>query len=304
MNEYELHINQQLSSLRRQGLVIHDIQAAKEALLDIGYYRLSFYLYPFQYSSLPEPYRKAREGYPAGVTFEDAVTLYNFDLRLRSVLLHYSLRLEVNLRTSVVYYGSLRYAGDGCWFVRKENVSGEYIRRFERVVYTNAFRRNPTISDHHRRNPNDKYAPAWKTIELMTLGEVLTLYRSLLDQHLKQQIAQNFAVPRIPTFENYFDVVRQLRNACAHTGTSFDFRPTADISKGPAELSRPEEKRNIMGIIRVMRYLLRHISIDTSRRFLRDIQDLLDTYNSSPVLTYILTRYAGLPTHLPKYLFR
>lgn len=304
MHDYELHINQQLASLRRRGLAIRDTHAAKEALLDIGYYRLSFYLYPFQYSSLPAPYRRNNDGYPTGVYFEDAVTLYNFDLRLRSILLHYSLRLEVNLRTSVVYYGSLRYAGDDSWFAHPANVTAEYIGRFDRVVYTNAFRQNPTIREHHRLNPKTQYAPAWKTIELMTLGEVLTLYRSLLDPHLKQEIARSFEVPRIDTFENYFDVVRQLRNACAHTGTIFDFHPATAIVKGPARLSSQEEQHNLMGIIRVMRYLLRHISISISRRFLQDIQNILDDFNPSPLLTYILNRYAGLPRRLPKYLFR
>ncbi len=304
MPEYLLHINQQLASLRRQGLSIRDTHAAKEALLDIGFYRLSFYLYPFQNASLPERYRQGRDGFPQGAYFEDAVSLYQLDLHLRSLLLHYTLRLEVNFRTSLIYYGSLRYSGDDCWFANASNVTAEYLRRFERVVYTNAFRRNPVIADHHRKNRRDRFAPAWKTIELMTMGEVLTLYRSLLDQNLKQEISRNFAIPSVPTFENYMDVVRQLRNSCAHTGTIFDFSPTSTICKGPAQLASADEHRNLMGLVRVMSYLLRHISIGTSRRFLHDLQSLLDQFTPSPVIAYILSRYSGLPARLPRSLFR
>lgn len=304
MTEYLLHINQQLASLRRQGLSIRDTHAAKEALLDIGYYRLSFYLYPFRNASLPEKYRQGRDGYPQGAYFEDAVALYRLDLHLRSLLLHYTLRLEVNFRTALVYYGSLRYSSDECWFANPANVSAEYLRRFERVVYTNAFRRNPIIAEHHRQNRRAKYAPAWKTIELMTMGEVLKLYRSLLDQNLKREIARNFAIPSEATFDNYMDAVRQLRNSCAHTGTIFDFSPTSPIGKGPAQLASTEEHRNLMGLIRVMSYLLRHISIGTSRRFLHDLQTLLDQFTPSPVIAYILSRYSGIPARLPRSLFR
>lgn len=301
---YVLHINQQLNMLRRRGLRLLDLKKAKEVLLDIGYYRLGFYLYPFEQSVKSRNNRSGDDPFFEGATFEDAVTLYHFDFQLRSILLHYTLRLEVNFRTAVVYYGSLRYANDPWWFVNPKNMATDYVTKFDRMIYTNAFRKNPTILAHHRKHTKDKYAPAWKTIELMTMGEVLTLYKSILDQNLKREIAQAYGVRFTTIFENYMEVVRLLRNSCAHNGSIYDFSPQTRIVKGPAELANQQEYHNLMGVIRVMRYLLKRVSVATSRNFIRDIQALLDQYATTRAVSAILHTYGGIPARFPKQFFR
>ncbi len=74
--------------------------------------------------------------------------------------------------------------------------------------------------------------------------------------------------------------------------------------KGPAELASPEEYHNLMGVIRVMRYLLRRISEHESRKFIRDIQDLLDRYATTRAVAAILHAYGGIPPRFPKQFFR
>lgn len=304
MINYVLHVNQQMAMLKRQGLRILDPKKAKEALLDIGFYRLGFYLYPFEQSFSPFATPLDGDGYFEGSTFEDAVTLYHFDFKLRNILLQYTLRLEVNFRTAVVYYGSIRYSNDPCWFVNQRNVSTDYVKKFDRMVYTNAFRKNPTIMAHHRKHAGDRYAPAWKTIELMTMGEVLTLYKSLQNDNLKREISLSYGIKYTTIFENYMEVVRLLRNSCAHTGSIYNFSPHTRIVKGPAELANQDEYHNLMGVIRVMRYLLRRVSIETSRQFIRDIQNLLDQYATTRAVTNILRICGGIPEKFPKQFFR
>ena len=55
------------------------IDLLKDRGLNIGYYRLSAYLYPL----LQIP--KAAHRYKAGSTFQDALNLYRFDKKLRLV---------------------------------------------------------------------------------------------------------------------------------------------------------------------------------------------------------------------------
>lgn len=43
-------IDEQLDLLKTRGLAIQDEDKAREILLDIGYYRLGFYLFPFEKS--------------------------------------------------------------------------------------------------------------------------------------------------------------------------------------------------------------------------------------------------------------
>lgn len=44
--------------------------------------------------------------------------------------------------------------------------------------YTDIKKKNKVISEHHR----NKYAPAWKTLEFMTLGSLYTLFISLKEK--------------------------------------------------------------------------------------------------------------------------
>ncbi|MDE5642388.1 MAG: Abi family protein, partial [Muribaculaceae bacterium] len=74
-------IEQQLDLLKSRGLTISDIEKAKEILLDVGYYRLGFYLFPFE-KSYPNLRNRTHE-YIEGASFEDAVNLYYFDFDLR-----------------------------------------------------------------------------------------------------------------------------------------------------------------------------------------------------------------------------
>lgn len=48
MIKQALSIDEQLALLKSRGLVVVDDNKAKEVLGDIGYYRLGFYLFPFE----------------------------------------------------------------------------------------------------------------------------------------------------------------------------------------------------------------------------------------------------------------
>ena len=41
-------VDQQITLLRQRGMLIEDEEKAKEILLDVGYYRLGFYWFPFE----------------------------------------------------------------------------------------------------------------------------------------------------------------------------------------------------------------------------------------------------------------
>jgi abortive infection bacteriophage resistance protein len=94
-------IDQQIQKLRDRGVVISDEDKAKENLLDIGYFRLCSYLFPFE-KTYPKLKNRNHE-FKAGTQFEDAVTLYYLDFDLRTILFKYITRIEVAFRTYVTY---------------------------------------------------------------------------------------------------------------------------------------------------------------------------------------------------------
>ena len=189
----------------------------------------------------------------------------------------------------------MEYKPDSHWFVNPECVDGSFIAAFDNVVYNNSFKKNPTIKRHHKKYPRDKYAPAWKTIELMTFGENVTLYSALLDNNVKKRISHRFGIKFVNVFENYIELVRILRNTCAHGSVLFDFKPFKRIKRGPADLQNPAEYMDLHGSIKVVRYLLKQVSANRERDMAEELQNILDKYNSNQVIADILSKCGGLP---------
>lgn len=266
-------IEQQLDLLKSRGLAFSDIEKAKEILLDVGYYRLGFYLFPFE-KSYPDLRDRTHE-YIEGASFEDAVNLYYFDFDLRLLLMRYLNRIEIAFRTSLIYNLSNKYNTTPIWFVSPSVVSRSYARDFERKVYTSDFKRNPVIHRHHQRNPNDRFAPSWKTLEFMTFGAVMKLYEQLKEREDKIFIAHKFGIRQVVTFESYMHTIRQVRNVCAHGLLLYDMRLPRRINRGPAGQT-PQESGNIIGALRVIKYIVGQVSANRATEMCASIKSLYE----------------------------
>lgn len=266
-------IEQQIEILKSRGLKFADEEKAKEILLDIGYYRLGFYLFPFE-KTYPDLRNRTHE-YIEGATFEDAVNLYYFDFDLRLLLMRYLNRIEIAFRTSLIYNLSNKYNSNTIWFVDNSVVSRAYARDFEHKVYNADFKRNPVIHRHHLKNPNDRFAPSWKTLEFMTFGAVMKLYEQLKERDDKIFIAHEFGIRQVVTFENYMHTIRQARNVCAHGLLLFDMRLTRRINRGPAHQT-PQESGNIIGALRVINYIVGQISANRASEMRASIKALYE----------------------------
>lgn len=271
MSKSATTVDQQLDLLKSRGLTVHNADKAREILLDIGYYRLGFYLFPFE-KSYPGLRNRTHE-YIDGASFEDAVNLYYFDFDLRLLLMRYLNRIEIAFRTSIIYNLSNKYNANPIWFVSPTVVNRSYAREFEQKVYTPDFKRNPIIHRHHQKNPNDRFAPAWKTLEFMTFGAVMKLYEQLKERDDKIFIAHEFGIRQVVTFESYMHTIRQVRNACAHGLLLYDIRLTRRINRGPAQQT-PQESGNIVGAIRVIKYIMDTISTNRAAELSTSISSL------------------------------
>lgn len=249
-------LHEQITLLRSRGMVITDEQKAEEILLDVGYYRLGFYAYPFEINPQQQP---RDHTYKPDTDFNQIVDLYYFDHDLRHILMRYISRIEVNIRTFITYTVSNYYRNDPTWFVNPRIVSQKFRQEFEQKIYS-TLRQNPCIANHHRRYTNDRYAPAWKTLEFMTLGSIITLYESLLDKNLKLRIAQHYCLNTIRLFENYLQTLKVIRNACAHGNHIYDLQLIKAVKKGPLQHFDANHRRDIYSALLVLLYFLHQIS--------------------------------------------
>lgn len=250
-------IEEQIKRLRDRNVAIVDEEKAKENLLDIGYYRLGFYFFPFEvtYPQLKKRDHKMK----AGTKFTDAVALYYFDFDIWNILMKYISRIEVAFRTYMTYTLSNRYRQDPYWFVNPSIVDLSFVNTFDSSCY-DGIRKNANIRRHHKHYMNDKYAPAWKTMEHMTLGSMLTLYMNLKSVQDKRDISQYFGVNQTAVFENYMEAIRCVRNICAHGAVLYDARMYQLIKSGPAGKVTVEESYSLGGAIKVIAYLIGRIS--------------------------------------------
>lgn len=105
-----LPVPDQVSLLKRRGMIITDENKAADALHRIGYYRLSGYWHPMRKR---QPY--AAPGKPVFLddfeqqaVFADVIDLYVFDKRLRLLMLDAIERVEVGLRVEMALLLSQR----------------------------------------------------------------------------------------------------------------------------------------------------------------------------------------------------
>ena len=264
-------IDQQIARLKLNGMAFDDEEKAKEILLDVGYYRLGFYSFPYEikFPCLEHRDHKLKPG----TTFKSVYDLYEFDTRLRRLLLNALDRIEVNIRTKIIYHISLRYIDDPCWFVNRKYVAPKFVNDFEEQVYA-AMRRNPVIQHHHANHPGI-YAPAWKTIEFMTIGNIITLYDSLKEPEAKDLVANAYGCSR-GVFYNYMETIRVLRNKCAHGGCIYRMDFPKGIKRLPAGVSE-DCRHNIKGGIDVVRYILGCISQNRKRELENGIHSLFNS---------------------------
>ena len=167
---------------------------------------------------------------------------------------------------------------------------------FYTTVYgTKAFQDNPTIIEHHKKYPMDRYAPAWKTVELMTIGNIQALYNNLKKPDVQADIALHYGVAKIGIFQSYFETIRKARNMCAHGNVLFDTKLPQRLPHGPAgNLAQPNNS-NIIGIIAVIKYFIKQISIHRHQEMCDEIEDLLKKVKNEKVRE-ILENVSGFET--------
>lgn len=278
MGKIATTVEEQIDILLERGMIIDDREKAREVLLDIGYYKLGFYCTPFE-KDYPKHLETDRQHlYKDGSNFKKVVDLYYFDCTLRDILGVILHRIERNFKTKVCYYASVAHRSNPIWFVDEKHVSKKYARKFPEEVYPKLLKMQGALALklHHKKYINDKYAPAWKTLEFMTFGAVVKLYESIVDENIKTEIAQSFGVNDISVFLNYIKTMKDLRNLCAHSSVLFDATLPHPIGKGPAKGLNKNNNYNTLGAIRVAIYMLHQISSNRANELELKLSDLIE----------------------------
>jgi abortive infection bacteriophage resistance protein len=206
-----LLLDQQIALLRERGLEIADDAVARQFLESISYYRLSGYT---RYFTQQEDDR--RERFRAGTSLTDVVDLYVFDRKLRAVLSEAFERIEIGLKGSLAYQGSI---GAGpFWITDPANFDagrhGEIMTLVDAAVIAPDGKHKTQFLDAFYKKYSDNYPPAWMITEVLSFHGASMLFKYARGS-IRKPIADQFGVQQ-DTLQSWLHALVFARNVCAH----------------------------------------------------------------------------------------
>lgn len=205
-------LTQQVKQLQDRGLKIKHPRIAEKYLINISYYRLGEYWYVMQSD-------KENHIFKPNSKFEDVIALYNFDAELRLLLFDVIEKIEISLRTKLIYY--LSHEIDPWWFQNKDCFVNESffkmtLSSLEKEV-KRAAKKDVILQKHYEKYSKDKLPHAWKTIEYTSLGNLSKIYGNLNNKiKSKKIIAREYGAVNHTYLPSWLQSIAQIRNFCAH----------------------------------------------------------------------------------------
>ncbi len=204
-------IQQQIAILKERGLIIEDNDNAPHWLSNISYYRLGEYWHSMQSD-------KERHSFKPNSRFADVINLYEFDRELRILLFDIIAKIEISLRTKLIY--ELSHEISPWWFqdfsIFKD--SKALIKTLSNLEEEISRSKDPTIKHHNKKYKQDgRFPPAWKTLEQTSFGSLSKLYGNLNNTiKSKDEIAKAFGAINHIYLPSWLQAIAQIRNYCAH----------------------------------------------------------------------------------------
>lgn len=213
----------QIQQLRERNMTIEDEETAKQFLRNISYFRLQGFWWEFQID-------KDNHKFKPETKFEDVINLYTFDRKLRLLIFDALERIEISLRTKMIYYLSIEK--DQWWFEDSEVFfSQKYFEESLEDIDKELARTKEIFIDSHYVNYGDENRPpAYKTLEVISFGCISKLYSNLRnDITAKDRIAKEFNLPNFNFLKSWLKSFNTVRNIIAHHSRlwnrSIDFPP-------------------------------------------------------------------------------
>lgn len=206
-NKPALNVDEQINLLQKRGLIIQDIDYAKNILNNITYYRLSSYMKFFQ----------TKDVYKKETTFEDIINLYNFDKDLKSIIFENIRIIEISLRTKICLHMCSNYGSH--WFYDIDNYKSQpdYKKTLEILQTEKELKKDTFIKYYLAKYSKPNLPPFWMMTEVLSMGDLSKILNSLKYKDIKQ-IANNFNTGYYisPVLTNWIHVLATIRNICAH----------------------------------------------------------------------------------------
>ena len=211
-------IDEQIEILKGKGLVICDVDYAKEVLLRENYFFIMGYRHVFLK-------KDSSRKFIDGTTFEEVYSLFVFDRMFRNIIFKNILIVENNYKSILSYTLSKSYGYKEKDYLNVSNFDddkekirqiNDLIRKIKRQFRVNGKQHGAT--SHYMDNYG--YIPLWIGIKVISFGLMSEMY-SILKYTDKESVANIYKV--LPEeLEVYLPILANYRNLCAHEDIVFD----------------------------------------------------------------------------------
>ena len=224
-NKPPLTYEKQVELLLSRGLIVTDRKRAERHLANISYNRLSAYMLP---------YKKKENGiiidaFKEGTMWDDIYDLYVFDRKLRLLVFDAIERLEVAIRTQIIYQLSHNYGSHWQDNAHIFNPPREVTLRDGRTITIDVYREIQShikeqlhsnraevfIQHYHNKYGTPENPPSWMSVEIMYFNHLSKICTGLKNRADINGIASYFALPP-KTFCSWLHTMNYVRNICAH----------------------------------------------------------------------------------------
>ena len=218
-------IDEQITILRDKGLIINNVDFAKERLFKENYFFISGYRHLFMENS--------RIGFfNPGTTFEELYAMFVFDRRLRNIMFKNILIIENNIKSIISYQMSRKYGYKEKEYLNPKNFTNDSLKvrqvhdildKMKRQIRVNG--RQHAATQHYISNYG--YIPMWILVKVLSFGIVSELYCILKDED-KSAISSTYGLDT-ETLSIYLAILSNFRNLCAHEDILYDHRTQRQI---------------------------------------------------------------------------
>ena len=270
---------QQITELRNKGIIINHDECLR-FLQDVNYYRLSAFFLPY-------------EGELSGVPFSCIVRLYEFDSKLRALLIPLIETIEIRFRSRIAYMFDERYGAEG--YLEASSFSSRhdhetFIEHIKKCVKEN---RQSVVVKHHEEKYCGHY-PIWVLIEFFSMG-MLSYFFSDMRRADKKALVKSMEYDRSDKeIESWLRCLTILRNKCAHYSRLY-YAVFTSVPLFDEGLDSPIA-RTLYPQLLMLKQLAQ--SNDAWMRFAESFSSLLDEYEDA-----IELKHMGLPDDRKTKLF-
>ena len=220
MNKTFKTLDEQVDILKNKGLVIDDVERAKEILLRENYFFISGYRHLFLRSNESKKFIQS-------TNFREIYGLFNFDRQLRNIIFKNILIIENNIKSVISYNISRSYGITEKNYLNPKNFTQDHdkarrvrdlIDKMKRQIRINATTHNATI--HYINNYG--YIPLWVLVKVLSFGIVCELY-TILKKEDQIEVAEVFdTTPSV--LSDILIILSNYRNLCAHEDIVFEHK--------------------------------------------------------------------------------